>query len=527
MTKKIILQQIFIGLIFVCLTANAAFAQTTAFNYQGKLTDGGNPASGNYQLQFKLFDAAVNGTQIGATLSDVAVTATQGVFNAQLDFGANVFPGADRFLEIAVRRNSNETYTILNPRQQIAASPYSIRTLSAQQADLALDSNKLGGIFASEYVTTSSVGNAFIRNMTTQQASANFNISGNGFFGGNVGIGTTSPTSRLQIAGQDGLSIVGFQPFFTLFDTNAGNARARIQNGNGDIVFYPNSFIGGIAPMIIKSGSGYIGVGTPNPFAKLTVQTVSNDYGFMQTDGIVKATSYIGANSSGTSGGWFGTQSNHPLYFFANGGQPKMTIDTTGNVGIGTTTPITAKLEVEGGSGVGVKGIGNTYGVRGESTTGDGVLGYTLAANKTGVSAYNFGGGNAIFASGNSYTTGNVMQDLSGNGLVKAMIYVNQNATIVRCYNGMTSSTTGNCGFVVSREPGTSGEYVIDFPFPVNNRFVSVTPRTPMFTSAKLGTWFLFDTERVGGSNPNRISVGTFFTDDFTHQDCFFMIIVY
>ena len=32
----------------------AAFAQSTAFTYQGKLADTGNPANGPYDLQFKL-----------------------------------------------------------------------------------------------------------------------------------------------------------------------------------------------------------------------------------------------------------------------------------------------------------------------------------------------------------------------------------------------------------------------------------------------------------------------------------------
>jgi len=73
-------------------------AQTTAFNYQGKLTDAGNPANGNYLLQFKLFDAAAGGTQIGATIDNPAVSVNQGVFNVNLDFGASAFNGADRFL---------------------------------------------------------------------------------------------------------------------------------------------------------------------------------------------------------------------------------------------------------------------------------------------------------------------------------------------------------------------------------------------------------------------------------------------
>jgi len=44
-------------------------------------------------LRFQLFDALSVGSQIGGTLSDVAITATQGVFSSRLDFGANVAGG--------------------------------------------------------------------------------------------------------------------------------------------------------------------------------------------------------------------------------------------------------------------------------------------------------------------------------------------------------------------------------------------------------------------------------------------------
>src|SRR5438552_1905395 len=72
---------------------SAGWAQSTAFTYQGKLTDAGNPAQGNYDLQFKLFDTVTVGTgaQQGATLVRTPVAASAGVFTVQLDFGANVF----------------------------------------------------------------------------------------------------------------------------------------------------------------------------------------------------------------------------------------------------------------------------------------------------------------------------------------------------------------------------------------------------------------------------------------------------
>ena len=71
-----------------------------------------------------------------------------------------------------------------------------------------------------------------------------------------VGIGTTDPISRLDIAAQDGLGITGYQPFLTLRDSNAGNARGRIQTVGGSIVFYTeSSFATGNPPLsVLNSG---------------------------------------------------------------------------------------------------------------------------------------------------------------------------------------------------------------------------------------------------------------------------------
>src|SRR6266446_1877680 len=85
-------------IVWVLFNAGAVLAQTTAFTYQGKLVDNGNPASGNYDLTFKLFDTATvgSGSQQGANLSLTNVAVTSGVFTVQLDFGAcgSCFNGA-------------------------------------------------------------------------------------------------------------------------------------------------------------------------------------------------------------------------------------------------------------------------------------------------------------------------------------------------------------------------------------------------------------------------------------------------
>src|SRR5687767_3796302 len=74
----------------------------TAFNYQGRLTDGAGPANGNYDLQFKLFDAVSAGEQVGSTVALTNVAVSGGLFAVGLDFGP-AFGGTKRFLEIAVR----------------------------------------------------------------------------------------------------------------------------------------------------------------------------------------------------------------------------------------------------------------------------------------------------------------------------------------------------------------------------------------------------------------------------------------
>src|SRR5437867_10769532 len=106
------------------LAATSAFAQASSFNYQGRLTDGGTAANGNYDLQFAVFDSLSGGTQVGSTQTLNTVAVSNGVFSVALDFGANSFSGANRFLEISARLSGGGSFTLLTPRQQVTATPY-------------------------------------------------------------------------------------------------------------------------------------------------------------------------------------------------------------------------------------------------------------------------------------------------------------------------------------------------------------------------------------------------------------------
>jgi hypothetical protein len=85
-----------IAAITILVAATVTSSQTTNFVYQGRLTDGGTAANGNYDLQFALFDSLANGAQVGSTQTLNTVAVSNGVFTVSLDFGANSFPGANR-----------------------------------------------------------------------------------------------------------------------------------------------------------------------------------------------------------------------------------------------------------------------------------------------------------------------------------------------------------------------------------------------------------------------------------------------
>jgi hypothetical protein len=116
-------------LLLLSLTAATAFAQTTAFTYQGRLSEMGIPVTGDRLFRFALYDE--NGVEIPGASIEQTVSVANGVFNTTLDFGAGAFPGANCSLEIAVRINAGDPYTILSPRQPINSAPYSIKSLSA------------------------------------------------------------------------------------------------------------------------------------------------------------------------------------------------------------------------------------------------------------------------------------------------------------------------------------------------------------------------------------------------------------
>ena len=113
---------------------SGAFAASSAFNYQGKLTDGANnPLTGSYDLTFKLFDALTGGSQVGSSITKNAVLVSGGVFTAELDFGvAAINTGQDRWLEVAVGAQTLSPRVRLGSVHQFVYTPDDVRMISGR-----------------------------------------------------------------------------------------------------------------------------------------------------------------------------------------------------------------------------------------------------------------------------------------------------------------------------------------------------------------------------------------------------------
>ena len=248
MNKRIIVFSILLAL--SCFLPLTTQAQTTTFTYQGRLSDSSAQANGTYDLSFALFDAPTGGAQIGAPQTRT-VTISNGTFTVQLDFNAAAFPGADRYLEISVKRSPDTGFTTLQPRQQITSTPYAVRALAATTAD---NATSLNGQPSSNYVTTNDArlsdsrqptagSNFYIQNQTAAQQSANFNISGNGTLGGTLSANAINSATQYNIGGSRVLSVAGTNNTFVGLRTGTANTGAA------------NIFVGEAAGLSNTTGS--------------------------------------------------------------------------------------------------------------------------------------------------------------------------------------------------------------------------------------------------------------------------------
>jgi len=417
-----------INIIILCLLLSTVLWSQipNKISYQGLLTTVSGPVNdGSYTLKFDVYNAPSSGT-LRHTETFSGVSVQQGTFSVMI--GSTVTLPAifseSLYVEItATSGPSGLNYPLaLSPRSALTASPYSL----------------------APWATSDS--NVFYK-------------------GGNVGIGTTAPTQTLHLE-RTGANFINFTESGThrgMIGISTGAYSGLVEaNDNDFIIRGGNSIIfgddAGYEKMRIMNGN--VGIGTTAPGAKLHVSggtvLLDNPYSLQTKDDAGTVQNVLGTASDGTVelNGFHGTSMmkgvNGATYIYGSGSPTTlgMTVNTSGNVGIGTANPAD-KLEAVGtirasvGSGSSAFKIYNTD-----------VGKWWSFYPSTNGSATDLG----LFQSGT--ITPQVIFKSSGNvgigtGAPAAKLHLSVNAT--DAYQGLGITSTVSGGKVLTINQGTPG----------------------------------------------------------------------
>ena len=315
----------------------------SAFTYQGRLQESGEPYDGTVDLTFRLYDALDGGAQIGSELTILNVTVQDGVFTLELDFGDGAFGSDPRWLEIEVGE------TLLTPRQRITPAPVAQYALSGNEGPQ---------------------GPAGPQGEPGEPGDSHWSIDGTTTYynDGSVGIGTSNPNARVEIEGDGSQTLLrltngGGDNTALIIGSLVGTGRAVSSYGT---TFEPlftsqNDGSGTVARFLgdVEFTNGYVGIGTADPEHRLHVLMSSSDNA-IQGENSGAGAGVLGYNTqtTGIRSGVFGRS------------------DSTGGRGV---------------FGWGTSSTGNNSGVQGQSDSaggGRGVYGYASATFGTNYGVY-------------------------------------------------------------------------------------------------------------------------------------------
>ena len=317
------------------------------FTFQGRLYDDGVPQDGVCDLRFRLFDAAVDGIQIGATNTIFNVVVEDGLFtttlNAGNEFGDNAFTGEARWLQALVACPAGSgVYYFLNPRYPLNAAPYA----ASLRPGAVINGSLANGNTLSAY-NPGSGGTALYGEGHT------FGVEGHSTAAGGVGVHGSGGTGVMGFGGPYG--VIGSA-------SNVGG-------------------YGVLGTAVASSGASYGVVGSsssPNGAGVWGHNSSTGGFAY----GILGEITGVGGNGIGVLG-------RAPFYGLVG--------EATGN-GVGAIGRALTGLGVYGEGVTGVMGAapggsGANYGVYGVSNSASGYAGYFTNNSSNGVAIYAEGSG--------------------------------------------------------------------------------------------------------------------------------------
>lgn len=165
-------------------------ALSTKVSYTGHLKQNGLPFTGFLTARFSLWDVPVGGLRVAGPQQQDQIPVKNGLFQTTVDFGQAVFSSDARFLEVEVctfNCGSPGSFSVLQPRQAITASPYALQTRG-----IVVDEEGHVGI-------------------GTPHPTADLTVGGGVHISGDVGIGTSTPDATLHLNRPLGRTAIHFE----------------------------------------------------------------------------------------------------------------------------------------------------------------------------------------------------------------------------------------------------------------------------------------------------------------------------
>jgi hypothetical protein len=301
---------LFLGILTLSLTARAV---PPLINFQGLLTDttGALVADGNYSVTFSIYDSLSGGNQLWQETQNLS--ATSGRITAELGlvtpFDQSVFPDMDIWLGVQIDADPE-----ISPRTRLSSVPHAFKVGILDgadggeiQGDISVDGKVgIGTASPTAPLTILPVAgydiqfapsggenaeiSAFNEFHIGTNSSVPLSLITNSFYrmtisgAGNVGIGTTSPASPLEVFYNNSSSstpaiainnTTGFQDVLDFKFGGVTQGRVRMANGGGlsmgtvvplDVILATDN-----VGRLVVSPAGNVGIGNFNPAYKLEV----------------------------------------------------------------------------------------------------------------------------------------------------------------------------------------------------------------------------------------------------------------
>ena len=143
--------------------------------------------------------------------------------------------------------------------------------------------------------------------------------------GGNVGIGTTSPSQLLEIKGT--------APFYSVYNMSGeGGIKFRNDGGttmwnfvhnNSDGNFYFKEAVNSLVPLTLTYATGRVGIGTTSPTREMVLYRSSGEVHFKLANGTTGESVTDGFDMAidSSGGAYLINRENQPMHFFTNGAE--------------------------------------------------------------------------------------------------------------------------------------------------------------------------------------------------------------